>query len=738
MHFGEFLRANIIEGLEDAYLDYQLLVAIVEGSKGDDDQLRIGSTPMPLSTGGPSVHKQAKRVVSRVLTRIAVFFIFLRSSILRLCGYCTCCKGDGEGQVDEGVDPYLLNEPLIVPCESIKINRGEDSLLGERHEEFLCAMHGELARCNDFLAAKEAELEASIDSLVSTIQSFMGSGKERHSLSSHSAEHQSPRPSFEGGSDLPGGSPERPGDHQQQQHQLTKRYQGARARSQSESASDSRRQQQQLPPLPPGQGGKAGRPDPVTIDSVEDAGGEISPPAASPNVSPRSSFRASPRPSMTIESRGRALSADAYSDLSGLHLHSPSRRNSDAHPSSAGRHMSRYTPTPLFQAIWSQPDTIEHAYRELHVHIMQLKQVATVNLTGFQKAAKKCKKNTLTAIKTKFSEETCCKSSKMDDLADKLAKSYAKHFTNNNIAKARATLMIYKGSVQPSLKVGFFLGIDVALTLCLIWVTMYSPAKEDCPYCVSSLIEVIPVYRVIFFPILFIWGWSALVYLWRSFGINYLWILDMDPKTELGIQGSASLAATMTSFCLLSLLLYTAAVKTGFSLLQLPLYVWPLTLFLVTFLACIAPPGAFYYKSRKWFFQTLAIIAQRVVAFFGPEVRFRENYVADVLTSMVAWIVDFENTIIYYVAGHGFHPGDSSNHPKHVLTAHILTGIPYYYRVQVSRRASPFTAQVSPPLPYSPCRLSLSLLRARDLEGKKVSGNVSLQPSNGRKSCPLD
>lgn len=49
---------------------------------------------------------------------------------------------------------------------------------------------------------------------------------------------------------------------------------------------------------------------------------------------------------------------------------------------------------------------------------------------------------------------------------------------------------------------------------------------------------------------------------------------------------------------------------------------------------------------------------------------------------MVAWIVDLETTFYYYVSGNGFHPGASMNHPHKFLTAHILTGIPYYYRVQ--------------------------------------------------------
>ena len=594
MHFGEFLKANIIEGLEDGYLDYERLTACVEpggqsGPRGslDDDQLRM-TMAMPIATG-PTLKKQVKGVVSSVLTWIVIVWLWFKE--------WACCLR--ERKDDEASD---AQEPLLNSLEEAAVG----VFKAERHSEFMAALSDELARCNAFLSHKELELENSIRSLIQTIDAFTGTTK---------GQAPSPRVSFTDMSPVP-------------------------YRKASDDATGGLR-------TPPGE-------------------------EASPTVSPRASF------AETSPTQPRRRAYSGYSDgdqMSPTRTPTQSRRNSDAK-------FGLYKAPQLFHAIWSQPDTIEHAYREMYLHVLQLKQCATINSTGFAKAAKKCKKKTEIGVKMKFADEVCCKSEKMDELADTLAFSYAKNFTNNNLQKARSKLMIYKASLNPSLKVGFFLGVDVALTLALMWVSAYPPAKQDCPYCPAALIEVIPVYRVIFFPVLFIWGWSALVYLWRSYGINYLWILDMDAKSELGIHGSASLAATMTSFWLISLILYTAAVKTGFSLFGMPLYVWPLSLFLVMFLACIAPPGVFYFKSRKWFFQTLTIILQRFIAFIGPEVRFRENYVADVLTSMVAWIVDFENTILYYVGGGGFRPGDSSLHPKHQLTAHILTGIPYYYRVQ--------------------------------------------------------
>jgi len=366
-----------------------------------------------------------------------------------------------------------------------------------------------------------------------------------------------------------------------------------------------------------------------------------------------------------------------------------SRRNSKSECGNSGdnfdggKSLTEYhSPRSVFPALLTHGETVEHAFKETHILILQLKQMTTVNLTGFLKAAKKCKKVTKQSVGANFHDETCCFPEPIDKLAEKITKSYAKFFTGGDIEKARAKLIIYKASMSPSLKVGFFIGFDTCLTVVLIWFVMFQPAKSECPYCIKALLEAIPLYRVVFLPVVFIWGWSVLVYMWRSYGINYLWILDIDPRTELGVHGGTSLAASMTSLCLGSLILFIATIRTGYSFLGIPLWCYPLGLLAVSLLICVAPQGMFYYKSRMWFFQTLGIIFQRVIAPFGPEVRFRENFVADVLTSMVAWIVDLEKTFEYYISGDAFSPGIASQGKSQFPTAHIITALPYWFRVQ--------------------------------------------------------
>ena len=292
MHFGEFLKANIIEGLEDGYLDYAGLVAIIDHLNDKDkkergeDKLKMSMVPMPISTGPTSLSKSLKKVVSVVLTALVLFFLAVRKQLgrclacLSSCVRCGCCGGrrgageDKKKRSDSLTETLLMGDDAAASMANGSVDgetereRGLLELKRVKHDEFLAAMNRELRKCNNFLEHKEMELEASIHSLTQTIDNFMN-------------------------------------------------VKGA-------------------------------------VDKV----------------SPRSSFR-----------RDRSLSDQ--SGQSSSHHPQQSRRNSymsddsfDGHGHPSNRTFSRYhAPPPLFQAILNEPDTIEHAYREMHVHIMQLKQV---------------------------------------------------------------------------------------------------------------------------------------------------------------------------------------------------------------------------------------------------------------------------------------------------------------------------------------------------------------------------
>ena len=221
MHFGEFLKANIIEGLEDGYLDYAGLVEIVDGLKGKDkkergeDSLKMSMVPMPVSTGPTSLSKTLKKVVSVVLTALVLFFLTIRKQLgrcasgLSSCVQCLCCcrKSGGEREAERKrngslTDSLLMDEAAVSLGNGNGVEGGREETERERnllelkkikHEEFLAALNRELAKCNNFLEHKEAELESSIHSLTQVSGKQKKTHKQSHTHTQRERERERER-----------------------------------------------------------------------------------------------------------------------------------------------------------------------------------------------------------------------------------------------------------------------------------------------------------------------------------------------------------------------------------------------------------------------------------------------------------------------------------------------------------------------------------------------------------------
>lgn len=213
----------------------------------------------------------------------------------------------------------------------------------------------------------------------------------------------------------------------------------------------------------------------------------------------------------------------------------------------------------------------------------------------------------------------------------------------------------------------------------ILWLSTYSPAKDICPYCTKAITSNLPVYRILFIPLLWLWCWSGLCFIWKETSLNYPYILSINPYTELGYDRGSRLAAYASLVLLADFALFLASVRTGYEPLGIPLSYYPLGLLIFLILALIAPSGVFYYKSRTYFYISLSRI---VVAPFGPEVRFVDNYIADILTSMAIFLRDIDYTTRFYVSGAFHHIGQHKKEKGLEVSAPIITALPYWFRLQ--------------------------------------------------------
>jgi hypothetical protein len=197
-----------------------------------------------------------------------------------------------------------------------------------------------------------------------------------------------------------------------------------------------------------------------------------------------------------------------------------------------------------------------------------------------------------------------------------------------------------------------------------------------------------PVYRGMLSLTLALWMFGCLIFLWNYFRINYLFMLELDPRLTPSMVDTFWAAADVTILILSTFLIQFKVLRCEFP--RWPergsLGIWPIIPF--TF---IIYKSVFPWAERK---QVWTVVRDTVIA---PcvEVSFCMNFAGDVLTSLVKPIVDVAYTLCYYFSGDWLgHLGedgvclDSSGSFTNVVSPIILIA-PYWFRLcQCLRRYS--------------------------------------------------
>ncbi|CAK0840865.1 unnamed protein product [Prorocentrum cordatum] len=240
--------------------------------------------------------------------------------------------------------------------------------------------------------------------------------------------------------------------------------------------------------------------------------------------------------------------------------------------------------------------------------------------------------------------------SEAQGLARRIEEAFATHVTGGEVGRAQMKLRVFQREAMSQaalMEVGVCSGVAATLTF-TIGILLGYPSENQCPACVDVLHGMVPVFRLTFVPILWLICWSCLCYLWRLHDINYLYILEIDAHTELGVWRALKLGTKLLAFWLLAVFLFLYGTQTGVPpLLGIDSRYYPLGFTILCVVMAVSPRGMFYFKTRKW----LAVSLLRVVQAPTREVKLRENLVADVLTSMVKEAVDMYYTWMLFSTG---------------------------------------------------------------------------------------
>ncbi|CAK8540645.1 unnamed protein product [Lathyrus sativus] len=296
---------------------------------------------------------------------------------------------------------------------------------------------------------------------------------------------------------------------------------------------------------------------------------------------------------------------------------------------------------------------LSKALKEFYHKLRLLKKYSFLNLLAFSKIMKKYDKvSSRNASKDylKMVDSSCVGSSdEVNRLMDRVERAFIKHFVNGNHRKGMNTLRptTKRERHRTTFLLGLFSGCAIALVVALSILIqarhiLYSEGRS------KYMDNIFPLYSLFGYIVLHMIMYSANVYLWRRFKINYAFIFGFKEGTELGYRQVFLLSSGLAVLSLAAVLsnldmemdqrtktfsVYTELVPLGLIMAVL----------VITF--C---PFNIIYKSSRFFLIRCAFHSICAPLY---KVTFPDNFLADQLTSQVQAYRSFEFYVCYYFWG---------------------------------------------------------------------------------------
>ncbi|XP_027925638.1 phosphate transporter PHO1 homolog 9-like [Vigna unguiculata] len=293
------------------------------------------------------------------------------------------------------------------------------------------------------------------------------------------------------------------------------------------------------------------------------------------------------------------------------------------------------------------------ALKEFYHKLRLLKSYSFLNLLAFSKIMKKYDKvSSRNASKDylKMVDSSYVGSSdEVNRLMERVEHAFIKHFANGNHRKGMNTLRptAKKERHRITFLLGLFTGCSIALIVALIILIharniLYSEGRT------KYMDNIFPLYSLFGYLVLHMIMYSANVYFWRRYKINYSFIFGFKEGTELGYREvfllSSGLAVLSLAAVLSNLDMEMDQRTKSFSAFT---ELVPLGLVIVLLLITFCPFNIIYKSSR--FF--LIRCAFHCICAPLYKVNLPENFLADQLTSQVQAYRSLEFYVCYYFWG---------------------------------------------------------------------------------------
>ncbi|KAI3934665.1 hypothetical protein MKX01_012205 [Papaver californicum] len=298
-------------------------------------------------------------------------------------------------------------------------------------------------------------------------------------------------------------------------------------------------------------------------------------------------------------------------------------------------------------------EQLQSAFVHFYHKLQLLKSFSYLNLLAFSKTMKKYDKITsrhASKIYLHMVDNSYIGSS--DDvtrLMDRVEASFIKHFSKSNRSEGMNILRSKKKKERhvTTFSSGLFTGSAISLLICLILViNLRNVIKKD--GFTQYMETMFPLYSLFGFLVLHMLLYSAAIYFWRRYRINYPFIFGFKQGTELGYR----------EVFLLSTILATAALACVLANLDMELDITtkkykaltellPLALVLAILLVIVCPFNIVYRSSRIFLLRTTF----RAISAPLYRVTLSDFMLADQLSSQGQALRSVAFYICYYASG---------------------------------------------------------------------------------------
>ncbi|KAL8157293.1 hypothetical protein AgCh_002117 [Apium graveolens] len=327
-------------------------------------------------------------------------------------------------------------------------------------------------------------------------------------------------------------------------------------------------------------------------------------------------------------------------------------------------------------------ERLKLAFIEFYRKLRLLKQYSFINLLAFSKIMKKyekiasrnASKSYMKIVDSSFlgsSEKVAC-------LLDRVEDAFIKYFSKFDRREGMKLLRpkFKKEKHRVTFFSGFFFGCAISLLVAAILLVEAKKVldKEQQAIYMNSIYPLYSFYAYIVLHMLF---YSASIYFWRRYKVNYAFIFGFKQGTELGYR-EVFLLSTGLAVLVLSTFLIHLHIKMDSRTHQYDSVDWiPLGLVCVILLITICPFNIMYRSSR--FFLTRCFF--HCICAPLCTVTLADFFLADHLTSQVQALRSFEFYTCFY--GWGRHiKGESKCHELDVYNVFyfIVAIVPYWIR----------------------------------------------------------